>query len=76
MTDGPFVETREVLGGYYLFHARDLSDAITIAARHPGAKVGMAEFRKTVVLLPAKTCDSDPGQSQPYQDSETATQAA
>ncbi len=50
VSDGPFAETREFLGGYYLFHARDLNDAITIAARHPGAKVGTVEIRRLVDL--------------------------
>lgn len=50
VSDGPFAETREFLGGYYLFHARDLNDAITIAARHPGAKVGSVEIRRLVDL--------------------------
>src|SRR6267378_870195 len=40
VTDGPFAETREQLGGYYLIEAKDLDEAIGIAARHPGARVG------------------------------------
>ncbi len=50
VSDGPFAETREFLGGYYLVHARDLNDAITIAARHPGAAVGSVEVRRLVDL--------------------------
>ena len=46
VTDGPFAETREVLGGYYLIDARDLDEAIAIAARHPGARVGTVEVRQ------------------------------
>ena len=38
VTDGPFAETREHLGGYYLVDARDLDEAIGIAARIPGAR--------------------------------------
>jgi len=48
--DGPFAETREFLGGYYLIHARDLNDALAAAARHPGAKVGCVEVRRLVEL--------------------------
>jgi hypothetical protein len=44
-TDGPFAETKEQLGGYYLVEARDLNDAIQVAARIPGARVGSIEVR-------------------------------
>jgi hypothetical protein len=44
-TDGPFAETREQLGGYYLINAEHLDDAIGIAARIPGAKAGSIEIR-------------------------------
>ncbi|HXP75954.1 MAG TPA: YciI family protein [Stellaceae bacterium] len=44
-TDGPFAETREQLGGYYLIEAKDLDQAITIAARVPSAKLGSIEVR-------------------------------
>jgi hypothetical protein len=44
-TDGPFAETREQLGGYYLVEARDLDAAIGIAARIPGARHGSIEVR-------------------------------
>jgi hypothetical protein len=44
-TDGPFAETREQLGGYYLIEAKDLDQAIGIAARIPGARVGSIEVR-------------------------------
>ncbi len=44
-TDGPFAETKEQLGGYYLVEARDLNDAIQIAARIPGARYGSIEVR-------------------------------
>jgi hypothetical protein len=44
-TDGPFAETREQLGGYYLIEAKDLDDAIGVAARIPSAKHGSIEVR-------------------------------
>jgi hypothetical protein len=44
-TDGPFAETREQLGGYYMIEAKDLNDAIGIAARIPGARIGSIEVR-------------------------------
>jgi hypothetical protein len=44
-TDGPFAETKEVIGGYYLIEARDLNEAIRIAARIPGAARGCVEVR-------------------------------
>ena len=48
-TDGPFAETREQLGGYYLVDAKDLDAAIAIAARIPGAKTGSIEIRPVMV---------------------------
>ena len=44
-TDGPFAETKEQLGGYYMLEARDLNEAIQIAARIPGARTGCVEVR-------------------------------
>jgi hypothetical protein len=44
-TDGPFAETKEALGGYYLIEARDLDEAIDAAARIPGARRGSIEVR-------------------------------
>ena len=49
-TDGPFAETREQLGGYYLVDAADLDDAIAIAARIPGAAHGSIEIRPVMVF--------------------------
>ena len=49
-TDGPFAETREQLGGYYLIEAKDLDEAIAIAARIPSAKLGTIEVRPVVVF--------------------------
>ena len=43
--DGPFAETKEQLGGYYLLKARDLNEAIQLAARIPGARLGSVEVR-------------------------------
>jgi hypothetical protein len=45
VTDGPFAETREQLGGYFLIEARDLDEALAIAARLPGARHGTVEVR-------------------------------
>ncbi len=45
VTDGPFAETKEQLGGYYLVEAKDLDQAISIAARIPGARRGSIEVR-------------------------------
>src|SRR5206468_33987 len=50
ITDGPFTETREQLGGYFLVEARDLNEAIEIASRIPGARVGTVEIRPIVEL--------------------------
>jgi hypothetical protein len=55
VTDGPFAETREQLGGYYLIDAKDLNEAISIASRIPGAKKGTVEVRPVMEIqgLPA-----------------------
>jgi hypothetical protein len=44
-TDGPFAETKEQLGGYYLIEAKDLNDAIQVASRIPAARTGSVEVR-------------------------------
>jgi hypothetical protein len=44
-TDGPFAETKEQLGGYYLIEARDLDEALKIAGKIPGARFGSIEVR-------------------------------
>jgi hypothetical protein len=44
-TDGPFVETKEQLGGYFLLEAKDINEAIQVAARIPGARHGSVEVR-------------------------------
>jgi hypothetical protein len=50
VTDGPFSETREQLGGYFLVEAKDLDAAIGIAARIPGARVGAVEIRPVIEI--------------------------
>jgi hypothetical protein len=50
ITDGPFAETREQFGGYFMVEAKDLDEAISIAARIPGAKKGTVEIRPLVEL--------------------------
>jgi hypothetical protein len=50
VTDGPFAETREQLGGYFLIDARDLNEAINIAGRIPAAHKGTIEIRPVVEL--------------------------
>ncbi len=45
VTDGPFAETREQIGGYFLVEARDRDEAIEIAGRIPGARIGTVEVR-------------------------------
>jgi hypothetical protein len=52
ITDGPFAETREQLGGYYLVEAKDLDEAISLAARIPSARLGTIEVRP-VMEVPA-----------------------
>ncbi|MGH8587380.1 MAG: YciI family protein [Gammaproteobacteria bacterium] len=44
-TDGPYAETKEQLGGYYVIEARDLNEAIRVASRIPGARIGCVEVR-------------------------------
>src|SRR5438067_13194367 len=50
VTDGPFAETREHLGGYFLVDAKDLDEAIGIAARIPGARKGTVEIRPVMEI--------------------------
>jgi hypothetical protein len=56
ITDGPFAETREQLGGYFLIDAKDLDEAIGIATRLPGARVGTVEIRPVMEVcgLPSR----------------------
>jgi hypothetical protein len=57
ITDGPFAETREALGGYFLIEAKDLDEAIAVASRIPGAKKGTVEIRPVLEIsgLPGGT---------------------
>src|SRR5438876_9869287 len=57
VTDGPFAETREQLGGYFLIDAKDLNEAIGIAGRIPGARWGTVEIRPVIEIpgLPKKS---------------------
>jgi hypothetical protein len=57
ITDGPFAETREQLGGYFLVEARDHDEAVEIAQRIPGARVGTVEIRP-VVEIPGLPTDA------------------
>jgi hypothetical protein len=50
LTDGPFAETREQLGGYFLIEAKHLDEAIDIAGRIPGARKGTVEVRPVLEL--------------------------
>ncbi|HEX3721899.1 MAG TPA: YciI family protein [Nitrolancea sp.] len=50
VTDGPFAETREQLGGYFLINAENLDEAIALAARIPGARWGTVEVRPVIEL--------------------------
>ena len=50
ITDGPFAETREQLGGYFLIEAKDLDEAMTVAAQIPGARVGTVEIRPVLEI--------------------------
>jgi hypothetical protein len=50
ITDGPYAETKEMLGGYYILDCKDLDQAIELAAMIPGAKNGMIEIRPIAVL--------------------------
>ena len=51
-TDGPFAETKEQLGGYYLIEARDQQEAVRIAGRIPGARHGSVEVRRLLAHDP------------------------
>ena len=50
VTDGPFAETREQLGGYFMVEAKDLNEAISIAGRIPGARKGTVEVRPVMEI--------------------------
>ncbi|MCA9876308.1 MAG: YciI family protein [Thermomicrobiales bacterium] len=50
ITDGPFAETREQLGGYFLIEARDHDEALQVAQRIPGARIGTVEIRPVLEI--------------------------
>ena len=50
VTDGPFIETREQIAGYFLVDAQDLNEAIRIATRVPGARIGTVEVRPLIEI--------------------------
>lgn len=50
VTDGPFAETREQLGGYFMIDAKDLDEAIAVAGRIPGARRGTVEIRPVLEI--------------------------
>jgi hypothetical protein len=56
VTDGPFAETREQLGGYFLVDAKNLDEAIKIAGRIPGARKGTVEIRPVMELAGLPQC--------------------
>ena len=59
VTDGPFAETREQLGGYFVVDAKDLDEAISIASRIPGAKKGTVEVRPVLELSGLPTANDE-----------------
>lgn len=58
VTDGPFIETHEQLAGYFLIDVKDLHEAISIAVRVPGARIGTVEIRPLIEIpgLPTDEC--------------------
>ena len=52
-TDGPFAETKEQLGGYYMIQCNDLDEAISVASRIPGARYGTVEIRPVMEMCGA-----------------------
>ena len=67
-TDGPFAETREQLGGYYLVEAKDLDAALAIAARIPGAKTVRSRSGRSWSIIDGDTVI--PGRAKPNPESE------
>jgi hypothetical protein len=61
VTDGPFAETREQLGGYFLVEAKDLDEAIEIAGRIPGGRVGSVEIRPILEIEGLPEHEDQPG---------------
>ncbi len=60
VTDGPFIETREQIAGYFLINARELNEAVSIAGRVPGARIGTVEVRPLIEItgLPNEYSDA------------------
>lgn len=58
VTDGPFAETREILGGYYIIATNSVDDAVEIAKQHPGVRVGAVEIRELYALPPVPMPDA------------------
>jgi hypothetical protein len=50
VTDGPFIETREQIAGYFLVNARNLNEAVSIASKVPGARIGTVEVRPLIEI--------------------------
>jgi len=66
-TDGPFAETKEVLGGFYVLDCRDLDDALAFAAKIPDARVGAVEVRPVVRVPDWPYADTPPRERHPMQ---------
>jgi hypothetical protein len=64
-TDGPFAETKEVLGGFYVLDCRDLDEALALAAKIPDARVGAVEVRPVVRVPDWPYADTPPRERQP-----------
>ena len=62
-TDGPYAETKEQVGGYFVLDARDLNEAIRIAAKIPGARHGCVEVRPIAERLRSRDTAKIPGKS-------------
>ena len=60
VTDGPFAETREQLGGFFLVEAKDLNEALAIAGRIPAARKGTVEVRPVVELSGLPEVSAEP----------------
>ena len=58
-TDGPFAETKEQLGGFYLIDAKTIDEAVAIAARIPAARYGSIEVRPIMVFAKSETSAAD-----------------
>jgi hypothetical protein len=71
-TDGPFAETKEQLGGFYLIEARDLNEAIQIASRIPSVRSGSIEVRPVVDFAQPNADAQALGQAMPAARTDTA----